>query len=87
MADCGTYAGYAAHVKAGESTCHPCRRAASDYARAWRAKRPAEAAAHDKAQRALKDRALRILGQRHPNELRGIMSDLAKAALTTKETP
>ena len=41
------------------------------------AKRPAEAAARDKAQKALRDRALRILGQRHPNELRGIMSDLA----------
>ena len=45
MADCGTYAGYVAHVSAGEPTCPPCRRAASDYTREWRAKRPAEAAA------------------------------------------
>ena len=65
MVDCGTYAGYVAHVKAGEPTCPPCRRAASDYTRAWRAKRPAEAAARG------------ILGQRHAAELRGIMSDLA----------
>ena len=77
MADCGTYAGYVAHVSAGEHTCPPCRLAAADYMRAWRARRPAEAAARDKAQKALRDRALRILGQRHPNELRGIMSDLA----------
>ena len=77
MADCGTYAGYVAHLSAGEPTCPPCRRAASDYTRAWRAKRPTEAAARDKAQKALRDRALRILGQRHAAELRGIMSDLA----------
>ena len=76
MADCGTYAGYVAHVSAGEPTCPPCRRAASDYTRAWRAKNP-EAYAREKEQAKLRDRALRILGQRHPNELRGIMSDLA----------
>ena len=76
MADCGTYAGYVAHVKAGEPTCPPCRRAASDYTRAWRAKRPAEAAAREKAQKALRDRALRILGQRHRGELQAIMGEL-----------
>ena len=58
MADCGTYAGYVAHVSAGEPTCPSCRLAATDYMRAYRAKRPAEAAARDKAQAALRDRAL-----------------------------
>ena len=76
MADCGTYAGYVAHVSAGEPTCPPCRRAASDYMRAWRAKRPAEAAARDKAQKALRDRALRILGRRHLGELQAIVGEL-----------
>ena len=75
MADCGTYAGYVAHVSAGEPTCPPCRRAASDYARERRAKNP-EAYAREKEQAKLRDRALRILGQRHRGELQAIMGEL-----------
>ena len=75
MADCGTYAGYVAHVSAGEPTCPQCRRAASDYARAWRAKNP-EAYAREKASGALRDRALRILGRRHLGELQAIVGEL-----------
>ena len=80
MADCGTYAGYVAHVSGHTPTCPPCRQAASDYARERRAKNP-EAYAREKEQAKLRDRALRILGQRHRGELHAIVAELRGGGL------
>lgn len=33
---CGTYAGYQRHRKAGEAACDACKKAQADYVAAWR---------------------------------------------------
>ena len=74
MADHGTLAGYMAHTSGGSTPCTACRKAKSDYQREWREKSPKYAA--QLAQQGIRERALRILGQRHPVELRTIMAEI-----------
>lgn len=74
MAEHGTYAGYVAHTAGGSTPCAACRRAAADYQREWRKRSPKRAA--QVARQKVKDRALRILGQRHPTELRTIIAEI-----------
>lgn len=74
MAEHGTYAAYIAHTASGSRPCAECRRAASDYQREWRQKSSKYAA--QVARQKVKDRALRILGQRHPTELRTIIAEI-----------
>lgn len=76
MAQCGTYAGYQEHVRYGQPTCDECRSAARAYMREYRSKDAAGGYARSREQMNLRTRALRILGQRHPAELRQIVDDL-----------
>ena len=75
---CGTYAGAQAHKRRHESPCDACRKASAEYIAEWRRKNPA---AHDRERVGVKlrSRALTILGQRHPTELRSIIADLRRA--------
>lgn len=41
MAECGTWAGYMAHLRNGETKCAACRQAAAEYQAAHRANNPA----------------------------------------------
>lgn len=75
---CGTYAGAQAHHARGEDACDGCRRAAAEYNAEWRRRNPA-AADRNRAAVRLRSRALTILGQRHPTELRSIIADLRRA--------
>ena len=75
---CGTYAGYNAHIARSQTPCDACRKAASEYSAEWRRKNPA-ARDRNRAAVRLRSRALTILGQRHPTELRSIIADLRRA--------
>ena len=71
----GTYAGAQAHTKDSEPVCRPCREAATAYIRDWR-KANGDAVARTYEDQKNRQKALRILAQRHPAELRGIIRGL-----------
>lgn len=79
----GTYAGYMAHYReAGvNSVCDPCRLAKNVYQgpvmSRWRDGNPEKQRAYETAGH-LRDKALRVLGQRHPDELEGIIAGLGQ---------
>lgn len=68
---CGTYAGWNAHVHAGETPCQACRAAAAAYQREYR-QRP-HARARRLAKEGAKRRALAALAARYPVEYQQLL--------------
>jgi stalled ribosome alternative rescue factor ArfA len=72
--NCGTYAGYQAHRKAGEDACAECRKASAAYMRenrrTWRQTYRANAARQN-----ARVRALRRLAQLYPDVLEALLQD------------
>jgi hypothetical protein len=62
---CGTYAGYQAHLRRGETTCGPCRKAAAGYSASLRAASPARRA-KDRWWKKTRQKALERLAAEHP---------------------
>lgn len=74
MSDCGTYAGYQAHGRRGEYACEPCKKALAEYTAKWRKANP-EAARRGQSRQYARERALRELARRHPDELAELLRD------------
>lgn len=76
---CGTYAGWNVHVRLHEKICPACRAAAAAYQRAYRERFP-EPVAAAKIQQRTREKALRVLARRHPEELATIVTALRQGA-------
>lgn len=74
-AACGTRKGYDRHRRHGEEPCTDCRAANAAYMKDYRSISPAATKAVAGRQKR-RDKALRILGGRYPDELDEIVADL-----------
>lgn len=79
MSACGTYAGYARHHRQGEAPCDPCRDAAREYQRAYRATHSGTTDANRRGNR-LRWKAMAELRRRHPGEYMDILFALEAEA-------
>lgn len=71
---CGTYAGYQRHKKAGDTSCEPCRTAAADYMRHYRARHP-EKVQSAYAVSAARERAMIRLSKMYPGVFRRLLDE------------
>ncbi len=67
MSACGSYAGAQVHRKRGEPPCDPCRQAAAEYMREYRASHP-KIYSRERRRNAARSRALWRLAARHVEE-------------------
>ena len=79
MSACGTYAGHARHQRQGEAPCDPCKEAAAEYRRAWRAQNGPGTETNRRKNR-LRWQAMRELRRRHPGEYMEILFALEDEA-------
>lgn len=82
--ECGTYRGWAAHRRADEYPCHPCKQANAAYMQGWRKRRPEMHAEHVATQDA-RNRALRRLARLHPQDMRRLYAAEMASARTRQE--
>lgn len=75
----GTYAGYQRHRLDGETACGPCRDAARDYAREFRARRDVPAAQRERARQRARNRAVWRLVELHPEDFRRLVAEESRA--------
>lgn len=80
MNRCGTYNGWSAHYRRGETPCDPCVAARREYQREWGARLTEEQreARHDyqRMWRRERDTALRELARRHRAEYLRILTEI-----------
>lgn len=72
VSDCGTNAGYQAHLRANEEPCDLCRSAHASTVLEWGDKNPDKIATHRVLNR-VRYRALAELATRHPAEFRSLL--------------